>query len=113
MNKDDIPNNSIVFGVEILDDEEVSISTGHKFDLKMDDESVDYWTSVLLDISHLFSFNPEFLRSHGDLIKYMSSLEADDDDEDDIVFEPSDELREAIDENKKNSKVVNIKSRMN
>ena len=113
MQKSDVPNNSIVFSVEILDDEEVCISTGHKFDEDMDEDSVHYWTSILLAIHHLFSFNPDFLSNQGDLLKYLAALESDDEDEDEIVFEPAEELIEAIEDKKKNSKVVNIKSRMN
>ena len=99
-------DNTIHIKVQLSEDDpdEAIITSSANFADDMSEDVLDYYSSLVMGINYMINFNADMFVNVGELVKI--SVEAE---EDEIVFEPDEELKEAIAQ----KKVINLKSRMN
>ena len=99
-------DNTIHIKVQLSEDDpdEAIITSSANFADDMSEDVLDYYSSLVMGINYMINFNADMFVNVGELVKISVEAEADE-----IVFEPDEELREAI----ADKKIINIKSRMN
>lgn len=99
-------DNTIHIKVQLSEDDpdEAIITSSANFADDMSEDVLDYYSSLVMGINYMINFNADMFVNVGELVKI--SVEAE---EDEIVFEPDEELKEAIAQ----KKVINLKTRMN
>lgn len=100
-----IPDNTMFMMMQVLEDGDLRVMAGRKFDEDMPEDEYLYYTDLLNGINMILSSAPYLALQFGTLSRMVAEYEA----EDGIVFEPDEELLEAI----ASAKVVNLKDRMN
>jgi len=105
MNKD-YEDNTIHIKVTLSEDDpdEAVITSSANFSEDMSEDVLEYYSSLVMGINYMINFNADMFVNVGELVKISVESEAED-----IVFEPDDELKDAIAQ----KKVINIKTRMN
>ena len=99
-------DNTIHIKVQLSEDDpdEAIITSSANFADDISEDVLDYYSSLVMGINYMINFNADMFVNVGELVKI--SVEAE---EDEIVFEPDEELKEAIAQ----KKVINLKTRMN
>lgn len=92
MHPKDLPENSMMLRMDIQDSGELIIYTAHHFGEDLSEEDCEYFESVLNGLNYVLNFGTEFAKNVGLLVKYTGDLEA----EHEFVFEPDEELKEAV-----------------
>ena len=102
----DYEDNTIHIKVTLSEDDpdEAVITSSANFSEDMSEDVLEYYSSLVMGINYMINFNADMFVNVGELVKISVESEAED-----IVFEPDDELRDAIAQ----KKVINIKTRMN
>ena len=99
-------DNTIHIKVQLSEDDpdEAIITSSANFADDISEDVLDYYSSLVMGINYMINFNADMFVNVGELVKISVEAEADE-----IVFEPDEELREAI----ADKKIINIKTRMN
>jgi hypothetical protein len=102
----DYEENTINIQVKLSEDDPDSalITSSANLSDSMPDDAMEYYSSLVMGLNYMINFNAEMFVNVGELVKITVEAE-----EDEIVFEPDEELKDAIAQ----KKVINIKSRMN
>jgi hypothetical protein len=104
-----IPDNSMFLMMTILDDGDLRVAVGHKFASDLSTEEAYQYSDLLNGLNTILAMAPEMVMHFGTLARRVVEYEEEYDDGDELVFEPAEELQEAIAE----AKIVNLKDRMN
>jgi|TARA_R110000765_G_scaffold96506_3_gene181735 uncharacterized protein YlaN (UPF0358 family) len=92
MDPKDLPKNSMMLRMDILDSGDLKIYTAQHFGDDLTEEQCVYYMNVLTGLNYVLNFGTEFAVNLGELVDYTGELEA----EEEFVFEPADELLQAI-----------------
>jgi hypothetical protein len=100
-----VPENSMFLLMRVLEDGDLRVIVGRKFDEAMPEDEYLYYMDLLNGLNMILSTAPAMVMHFGTLARNVAEYE----EQDGIAFEPDEELLEAIAE----SKVVPLKDRMN
>ena len=100
-----IPENSMLMMVQVLGDGDLRVMAGHNFSEDMLEEDCLFYKDLLNGLNMVLSMAPHLVMHFGTLSRNVAEYE----EQDEIVFEPADELLEAI----ADAKVIHLKDRIN
>lgn len=100
-----VPNNSMFLLMHVLEDGDLRVMVGRKFDEDMPEEDYLYYMDLLNGLNMILSMSPAMVLHFGTLARTVAEYE----EQDGIVFEPDEQLLDAI----ADAKVIHLKDRMN
>ena len=109
LDDDTIPDNSMFMMMTILEDGDLRVAVGHKFASDLSTEEAYQYSDLLNGLNTILSMAPEMVMHFGSLARTVAEYQEYYDDGQELVFEPAEELQDAIAE----AKIVNLKDRMN
>lgn len=105
IDESNIPDNTMFLFMQVLEDGDLRVMAGRKFDEDMPEDEYLYYTDLLNGLNMVLSMAPALVLHFGTLSRNVAEYE----EQDGIVFEPDEELLEAI----ADAKVISLKDRMN
>ena len=105
IDENSIPDNTMFLFMQVLEDGDLRVMAGRKFDEDMPEDEYLYYTDLLNGLNMVLSMAPALVLHFGTLSRNVAEYE----EQDGIVFEPDEELLEAI----ADAKVISLKDRMN
>jgi len=100
MKFDDLPDNTICFLISLTDDGEgIAVSSALDVDEGLDEEKSDFLVDLMNGMNMKLNLGAEELVMQGQLARHLKEL-TDGSLEPEIVFEPDEELLEALEERK-------------
>ena len=109
MNEDDIPNNTMIISMTLLDDGQMKVAVGHNLDDEdIEEESYFYMLDILNGMRIHLDTAMENLAATGRMARTIVELS-----EQEIDFEPDEELLRAIEENREGNVVPFDKKKLN
>jgi hypothetical protein len=88
----DLPKNSMLLRMDILESGDLQIYTAQNFGDELTDEECTYYMNLLTGLNYTLNFGTDYAVALGATVSHLGELEA----EDEFVFEPDDELIQAV-----------------
>ena len=92
MEPKDLPLNSLMLRMDILESGDLKIYSAHHFAEDLTDEECTYYLNLITGLNYTLNFGTDYAVSLGAMVNHLGELEA----EDEFVFEPDDELIQAV-----------------
>lgn len=92
MEPKDLPKNSMMLRMDILDSGDLKIYSAQHFGDELTDEECRYYENLVTGLNYTLNFGTDYAVALGALVNHVGELEA----EDEFVFEPDDELIQAV-----------------
>ena len=105
IDENSIPDNTMFLFMQVLEDGDLRVMAGRKFSDDMPEEDYLYYLDLLNGLNMVLSMAPALVLHFGTLSRNVAEYE----EQDGIVFEPDEELLDAI----ADAKVIHLKDRMN
>lgn len=96
MDPNDIELNTLVLRLRILDEGEVEVFSGHNISEDLPEEQLHFYLDLLNGLQTIMDTATEHVVMTGTLLRTIHQLQQ----QDEVVFEPDDELLEAINNKK-------------
>lgn len=106
MQPSELQKNSMVLLMDILETGDLKISSAYHFGDDLLDDECAYFEGLLTGLTYMLNKSPDLLVHIGTMVNDLGVMEA----EDEFVFEPDEELQQAVED----AKVVRLhKDRLN
>lgn len=96
MDPKDLPKNSMMLRMDILESGDLQIYSAQHFGDELTDEECTYYMNLLTGLNYTLNFGTDYAVALGAMVTHLGELEA----EDEFVFEPDDELIQAVEDAK-------------
>lgn len=96
MEPKDLPKNSMMLRMDILESGDLKIYSAQHFGDELTDEECTYYMNLLTGLNYTLNFGTDYAVALGAMVTHLGELEA----EDEFVFEPDDELIQAVEDAK-------------
>ena len=96
MEPKDLPKNSMMLRMDILDSGDLQIYSAQHFGDDLTEEECDYYMNLLTGLNYTLNFGTDYAVALGAMVTHLGEMEA----EDEFVFEPDDELLQAVADSK-------------
>jgi hypothetical protein len=105
IDENSIPEDSMFMQIQVLGDGDLQVMTGHNFGLDMPEEDFLFYRDILNGLNMILAMAPHMVMHFGTLSRNVAEYE----EQDGIVFEPDEELLDAV----ADAKVIHLKDRIN
>lgn len=92
MDPKDLQKNSMMLRMDIMPSGDLKIYSAQHFGDELTDEECRYYENLVTGLNYTLNFGTDYAVALGSLVNHLGELEA----EEEFVFEPDDELRQAV-----------------
>ncbi len=91
MDVTDIPHNSMILRMDILESGDLKIYTAYRFNDELTDEQCEYLQGLLEGLNYFLNVGTDFAVALGHMVNKLDEFEGEE-----IIFEPDDDLKQAV-----------------
>lgn len=105
IDRENIPENTMFLIMNIQEDGDLGVMSGHHFADDLTEDEIAYYQDFFAGLNMIMGLGTDLLVQIGTMARLIHDYE----NEDEIAFEPDEELLDAI----KDSKIIQFKDRLN